>query len=860
MPVKPPSKGNTTVEVHTPPSRRANESLPGADPTRFSSPVIHHRERLGGSGRTQADIDLDAITPAPQVNISEIPSTTQNMPATRPSLEEYRIASDVQLPQPDAQGFRWFKGRQFVDMLDGSIFLVGLDSESGLYRARLSSERVPSGPLLLQDPDSRLWYPMLDPESMTFSLSSRRLEDFRTSLDFTDAVADDNGIYAFEGKRYVVIENQAYQVMQDIDASSPQQKVWRIVKPTDPVANDDTNIYNASRPGETLAISRGEANAWFAVSVGLKGGMHRRRGVQIPQVQHVGWEPFEAAHAAINQSTDVANALWVKAFALPVGSAERTLSFAELELLLFKHTRLHDDFAKRFIDHEDWKHQIKERFTTQSLQKIRMDRVVALNSLLQIMDLRIKPSVQAYNLDSYRKLIGHYNRKLKLLDIRQTVVDQIKQVAPRRSVELDEMNRSVHGADEVNCNKLIAYLYLFANNPENPAGTGMQSARAARLFSEDLENVPRREQPPALLLALDQIKAEKIRFEAQVASETPENTAHLREIIALTDLFEKRIESTLTEIFATFDRNTELPRLDQEIDFDFVPAQPVHAEAAPPPPPRKIFRTRQRGTYKVLVGEQEIAPDGNVTLKVPDPFHPNNLPQRYEKREGEWLPVRPPIGATTRLQLLGEANRLLAEVKTHQDEARAKETGKTNPTEIIEFLGTEADRLNEQARLLEHHSKGTEDREITGLVGRLRNAGNLLTAEGQKILIRMYKDRDVLDILRLNYLLDHAELGATRTVDRQPVGKGQNKSFLDVYSITDRSDGSPLWEAHFHYDRKNSVALNFTVKGAHLKKLDQARRGASSQRQDEQAGLPHVPIWRESFDGKTARKIFELAK
>ncbi|MNR55407.1 hypothetical protein D3C85_1757740 [compost metagenome] len=53
--------------------------------------------------------------------------------------------------------------------------------------------------------------------------------------------------------------------------------------------------------------------------------------------------------------------------------------------------------------------------------------------------------------------------------------------------------------------------------------------------------------------------------------------------------------------------------------------------------------------------------------------------------------------------------------------------------------------------------------------------------------------------------------------------------------------------------------LNFTAKGGHLKTLEQSGLGASSQRQDEQAGREHVPIWRETIDGRTAQKIFELA-
>ncbi|HEX4551392.1 hypothetical protein [Pseudomonas sp.] len=134
-----------------------------------------------------------------------------------------------------------------------------------------------------------------------------------------------------------------------------------------------------------------------------------------------------------------------------------------------------------------------------------------------------------------------------------------------------------------------------------------------------------------------------------------------------------------------------------------------------------------------------------------------------------------------------------------------------------------------------------------------------MSATGQNVLVRMYKNREVLDVLRLNHLLEHDQLSAVRTVERKPLGKGQKKSFLDVYSIRDRSTNEPLWEAHFHYERKDSPALNFSIKGGHLKTLEQARLGASSQRRDEQAGLPHVAIWRETVDGKTARKIFDLA-
>jgi hypothetical protein len=148
---------------------------------------------------------------------------------------------------------------------------------------------------------------------------------------------------------------------------------------------------------------------------------------------------------------------------------------------------------------------------------------------------------------------------------------------------------------------------------------------------------------------------------------------------------------------------------------------------------------------------------------------------------------------------------------------------------------------------------------IVDLAARLRTAADALTGLGQKIHMRMYKDKDVLDIMRLNYLMDRAEVSVRRTVNRKALGKGKEREFLDVYSISDSTDGAPLWEAHFHYDRQDSHPLGFKTRGGHLKTLEQSRLGVKSQRRDELAGRPHTEIWRNHFDGKTAQKIFTMA-
>jgi hypothetical protein len=202
---------------------------------------------------------------------------------------------------------------------------------------------------------------------------------------------------------------------------------------------------------------------------------------------------------------------------------------------------------------------------------------------------------------------------------------------------------------------------------------------------------------------------------------------------------------------------------------------------------------------------------------------------------------------------------LLADVELHIADARWKVDKKYMTTNIVEDLEKASRIIKEQARKLEHHENAASDGEVTGLVRNLKNAGTLLDTEGRNILLRKYKSKDVLDVMRLNYLMDNAEVKVSRTGNRMPIGRGNEKSFLDVYSIMDNADNTPLWQAHFHYARHDSPLLNFNPKGGHLKTLEQSRRGIESQRRDELAGLPHVEIWRQTLDGNTASKLFALA-
>ncbi|MBC8997110.1 hypothetical protein IAI51_11275 [Pseudomonas sp. N40(2020)] len=185
MPLKPPSKGTVTVDVHTRPRQ-----TPDGQPT---LPDASHRVDFGPSGstpprtpgepgRTTLNIDADATSSALPVSVRETPSSSGSpaMPDQRPWADYLSKVSVQLLPPADAQGLRTFKGRRYVEVSDGAVH-VGADPETGQWRAKLPSEREPSGPVLVRDADSRLWRP-LDESGFPVLRSTRRKSSLETPL------------------------------------------------------------------------------------------------------------------------------------------------------------------------------------------------------------------------------------------------------------------------------------------------------------------------------------------------------------------------------------------------------------------------------------------------------------------------------------------------------------------------------------------------------------------------------------------------------------------------------------------------------------------------------------------------------
>ncbi|WP_152032234.1 hypothetical protein [Pseudomonas silesiensis] len=202
MSPKPPPRGTVTVDIHPRPGLPSDghaplpDTLPRVD---FGLPITTNPRNPSRTTVIPGDGDLDAIMPAPSVTASEIPSVPAPAPtASQRPLANYWVASAVKLPAPDALGLRTFKGRQYVDVPGGGVVQIEADPDTGLYRAKLPSELQASGPVLVRDPESTLWYSLDDVEPTTYSLTNTRLEAFRTSLDFTGVEPGSDGLYRRE--------------------------------------------------------------------------------------------------------------------------------------------------------------------------------------------------------------------------------------------------------------------------------------------------------------------------------------------------------------------------------------------------------------------------------------------------------------------------------------------------------------------------------------------------------------------------------------------------------------------------------------------------------------------------------------
>lgn len=158
MPVKPPRGGGTHVDVPGSLHRAADAdiSLHG-HLGRTGVDVNFAQHHLLPRAESSSDATLGAIPPAAAVVVRALAEGIRP-PTTQPSLDNYVTNARAILPQVNSEGLRVISRRTYADLVNGDLVPVAVDPATGLYRARRPSELLPSGPVMLRDVDSGLWY------------------------------------------------------------------------------------------------------------------------------------------------------------------------------------------------------------------------------------------------------------------------------------------------------------------------------------------------------------------------------------------------------------------------------------------------------------------------------------------------------------------------------------------------------------------------------------------------------------------------------------------------------------------------------------------------------------------------------
>lgn len=229
---------------------------PGSSTTRPASPDRPIDLDLRLPGRIRADgsnalAGIDTIAPAvdhatlrPGITVTHMPDMQKppRGPAKSP-LEPYvqNVSADL---RHDAQGLKTYKGRQFADIAndDGSAagltVMVAYHDLTKAYRARLSSERVPSGPPLYRVADTDLWS------------SNKPIEMYppdRYSLQYlgwakarSAPVPDEQGYYAVH--EWKEMTNREPMIIRPNVGFAFQGKSGRMIKVDPSEARGDTSV------------------------------------------------------------------------------------------------------------------------------------------------------------------------------------------------------------------------------------------------------------------------------------------------------------------------------------------------------------------------------------------------------------------------------------------------------------------------------------------------------------------------------------------------------------------------------------------------------------------------------------------
>lgn len=298
------------------------------------------------------------------------------------------------------------------------------------------------------------------------------------------------------------------------------------------------------------------------------------------------------------------------------------------------------------------------------------------------------------------------------------------------------------------------------------------------------------------------------------------------------------------------------------------------AEIKPPPKPRKKIRRRQpsatsRTQRKVinargkgsLIGSVRPA-GGEWPIEVVEirAEYDNKLLSTYTQHGDEWVEIKSPrhIAPTPKRSLeviKGQARKLFGMFEQIQRKVKQYKRQTRHPQEIEEILSHEATKFDRLADEL--HAAWLEQPEAARLpadqilVNDMHTAAQQLDQEGKALRLQLCLELPPTHG-NLQFLLDQRRVQISRMGQRVPLS-GERKDYIQEYAISEPGK-TPLWYAHFHYERADTPKEVYTV--AHLKTREQRTMSYFSQLNTAQNEQAVVTIHRGQIGKALAERWF----
>ena len=324
--------------------------------------------------------------------------------------------------------------------------------------------------------------------------------------------------------------------------------------------------------------------------------------------------------------------------------------------------------------------------------------------------------------------------------------------------------------------------------------------------------------------------------------------------------------TTLREKIRDFYRET-LGNLELlHADRDTLRSRPT-PPSTPPRAKKKIIHTRYNG---VLVGVPRLTEAGDETgmVDVISPLNQQIMATFHEKTPGVWVQHVNPVETTTTTTTLdvatsiSQAQELLDGLGAFKQRTGQQAIKPERSATGIEWLYHQhALKLEQASANIEQALTQSNSTESNGgsaaLVNKqLSEAAQALYQEAARQKLQMIKKRPPT-ISSVEWLKQNNEIVIKRTVKRRRL-KGPVKVYLDEYTLSNRSDKTVLWYAHFHYSVEWVPARAF-LRGR-LKTPQEHAQGADADTLDGLNEQQKTAFYLSEINREQAQRLFFKVK